>query len=156
MVVVAGISFAGSAAFAVCSGSETTGESPSGTLEGRRAEAFAAIDANGDGALTVLELDQGRDRLFDLFDGDGNGSIEAGEFCDAPLGPGAHRVGVPQRMTQVRLVRFRRLDRDADGMLSPDEFAAVTMDVIMDVRDVNCDDRIVPGEILPGEPGAGR
>jgi len=87
-------------------------------------------DLNKDGRITRTEIDQSIKTRFDTADADHNGTLDAKEFETArpkpptdmpkpPEGapPPSGPFGNPEQM-------FKRVDWNADGKLSPDEFAA--------------------------------
>lgn len=89
---------------------------------GRGAEVFAELDANGDGALSLEEL-QDRPSRFDRADADGDGVISRDEM----LAQATERAeaGVDRF--------FDRFDANGDGAVSEDEIA--------EVRDNNREDQ---------------
>jgi calcium-dependent protein kinase len=91
---------------------------------------FAALDANGDGTLTIAELKQGLDKSgivlpvdFNLLvaeiDSDGSGSIDYMEFIAATM---------DQKLYNQRDVcwrAFKMFDRDNSGKISVSEFLKI-------------------------------
>src|SRR5690606_30134690 len=115
---------------------------------------FAAIDANGDGRVTLAEYTAYGLRVFLRLDRDGDGRVTRAEFLD-PAGaaakkadPGARVFGLLDRdgdgliareeMDAARTAAFERLDADRDGALSVREFGA---------RNPPSGDPIVPPEL---------
>jgi hypothetical protein len=75
---------------------------------------FAALDADGDGRVTAVELQAARAAQIDRFDADGDGRLSAVEYRTWWLDA-----------AQARLTRqFRADDRDGDGMISLDDLIA--------------------------------
>lgn len=91
---------------------------------------FAALDANGDGTLTIAELKQGLDKsgiilpvdfnlLVTEIDSDGSGSIDYMEFIAATM---------DQKLYNQRDVcwrAFKMFDRDNSGKISVSEFLKI-------------------------------
>jgi hypothetical protein len=104
---------------------------------------FAALDRNGDGALTQAELASARTAWFATADGNGDGLLSAEELeaaHSARAGDRAARMidrmdrDGDGQLSQAELIRrggdgrgpvalFERLDTDDSGTLSQDEFA---------------------------------
>jgi Ca2+-binding EF-hand superfamily protein len=105
---------------------------------GRMGERMKALDADGDGAITLEEaLAPVRDR-FKRMDKDGNGSIEAADFA-------AHRAEAIDYWTKRIL---KRLDQDKDGKISKAEAERLPLQrfAVMDLNDDGVVDREDMGE----------
>lgn len=91
---------------------------------GRRGESMRALferyDANGDGALTQAELDEGRAAQITQFDANGDGQVDLAEY----------RALWTDAMS-LRIVRaFQRHDRDGDGQVTVEEFQRRYADLV--------------------------
>ncbi len=75
---------------------------------------FAEIDADGDGRVTVEEIEAYRAARFATFDADGNGTVSRQEFMDHAAAMAAERAGTV----------FDRFDVDGDGTLTRDAIEA--------------------------------
>ena len=90
---------------------------------GRRGMMFLKqFDANGDGKLTQVEIDETRSERFSAFDGDGDGALSLQEY------EGLWLDAMRERMVD----RFQYLDDDGDASVTKAEFqepfsAMVTM-----------------------------
>jgi Ca2+-binding EF-hand superfamily protein len=88
---------------------------PADDMPGRGPMAmFAEMDANGDGSVTVEEVDAFRTARFAALDADGNGTVSRQEFMDQAAARAAERAGT----------MFDRLDADGDGTLTRDVIEA--------------------------------
>ena len=99
-------------------------------------EGFKKIDANGDGAISKMELksglrlnDQEVEIVFALGDIDGDGEISLAEFvrlmCPAAES-GLNKFRNSFRNINEVISAFKRLDENCDGSLSPQELVAGT------------------------------
>jgi hypothetical protein len=107
------------------------------------ANRMAYFDGNGDGRVTVSELQARRAELFDLADANRDGVLDAAELNNLGPVPGC-RSGV---------FRLQRHDRNADGVVSRSEY----MDQLpfwFARADLNRDAVVESTEGLP--PGYGR
>lgn len=77
----------------------------------REKPAFAALDADGNGAITLAELENARSARFAAMDTDGNGAISATELAAAQEAELADRVAM----------MIERMDENDDGELQADE-----------------------------------
>jgi len=92
---------------------------------------FKSMDVDGDGELSRTELIKGLkdsdwsdvdvDRLLDVIDADGSGSIGISEFI-----AGCYQW--TERHVNVLWTAFQKLDKDGDGRLSAEEFSQVAND----------------------------
>jgi calcium-dependent protein kinase len=96
-------------------------------------KAFAAMDTNGDGSLTIAEVKSALDRsgiklppdldeVIKEIDSDGSGSIDYMEFIAATL---------DQKIYNQREIcwrAFKMFDRDGNGKISIAEFAKILKD----------------------------
>ena len=114
------------------------------------AAAFASLDTDHNGMLSRTEVASHPEQLITLLDADGDGTVSLDEFAGTTCGPGAGRPGVQARMMQIRKARFRELDRNGDGKLTPEELRTAQIPVILELRDVNCDGGITLDELQPG------
>lgn len=81
-----------------------------------RADAFVErFDANGDGAVTADEIEAYRLRHFSAADADGDGMLSASEFVE--MG----RMMDEERRQMRAEAMVERLDRDGNGLISPEE-----------------------------------
>lgn len=92
-------------------------------------------DMDGDGAITLQEVEERRGIVFDMFDDDQNGSLNATEYAvfdetraaDMEMNAGGHGNGQGgDRMNEGMTLAFN--DTDGDGVVSKDEFLARTAD----------------------------
>lgn len=114
-----------------------------GNANARGGPDFATLDANGDGQLTVEELQGAAQTQFEATDTDGDGALSLAELTarsaenaasraekmlsrldaneDGSLTPDEMRAPRPERAARM----FERADADGDGVLSEEEFEAV-------------------------------
>ena len=74
----------------------------------------AQYDANGDGTVTVEEIQAGRAAEFQLNDGNGDGALSLEEL----------QALMEQKRAERSAERFARLDTDGNGTVSVTEFQA--------------------------------
>ncbi len=104
---------------------------------GSVAERLAALDLNGDGAITRGEAQAAREAMFEALDADGDGYISQAETQAAQNGGRGSgqllaqadansdgRISHAEMMAQPYRA-FDRLDRNTDGVLSADEVERV-------------------------------
>ena len=103
---------------------------PAGTL-------FDRFDTDGDGQVTVKEVETVREELFLQIDTDGDGEMTR----DEALAFGAGRLG--DRVDQ----RMERLDTDGSGTVSAEEHAIGRSGVLFQRLDTNGDGVITRDEI---------
>jgi Ca2+-binding EF-hand superfamily protein len=77
----------------------------------REAADFATLDLNGDGALSLEELQAQAEARFGAMDTNGDGAISAQELIAAAEGRAAERAAA----------MIERLDENGDGVLQADE-----------------------------------
>ena len=92
-------------------------------VERRTAEAFARMDANGDGVLDREDREDRREAAFERLDADGNGALSREEFS-AQREQRAERRG-PGRRGGARMAR--RADTNRDGTVTGAEFASAAL-----------------------------
>jgi Ca2+-binding EF-hand superfamily protein len=98
---------------AALAGATLAGGGHHGRGHGGGAWLFESFDANGDGRLTQIEIDEVRQGRLQEFDADGNGSLSLEEY--QALWMSAMR----ERMVD----RFQAHDDDGDGQVTVEEFA---------------------------------
>ncbi|MGI9406787.1 MAG: EF-hand domain-containing protein [Hyphomicrobiaceae bacterium] len=76
------------------------------------------MDADGNGELTLEEVQAGRAKRFAKFDGNGDGTVDAAELKSGIMARMERRA--ERRVTKM----MRRLDANGDGQISESEFAA--------------------------------
>jgi Ca2+-binding EF-hand superfamily protein len=86
---------------------------------------FSAIDADGDGSLTVAETVAFQRKVFELLDEDGDGAFSRAEFV-AILERQAAEAGADAAQADQRRAiwtqRFDGVDYDQDGIVTTAEF----------------------------------
>ncbi len=100
---------------------------------GGAGDRFAAIDRNGDGAISRSEAEAARDALFERLDTNGDGYLSEAERTNG--GRAARQLANGDANNDGRLSRaevmalpyrmFDRFDANHDGVLSAEELAAV-------------------------------
>ncbi|WP_186766514.1 EF-hand domain-containing protein [Puniceibacterium confluentis] len=88
--------------------------SDAGAHGARAAMVFGDLDANGDGQLTQEEMTAHRTARFAAADADGDGLLTAEEMTAAAA----------SRMAERTARMIKRMDRNDDGLLSPEEMRA--------------------------------
>jgi Ca2+-binding EF-hand superfamily protein len=86
----------------------------------RMAERFAALDADGDGAVTAAELGEWREGVFWAMDADGDEALSREEFMAVQMGPGADPDSRGPRfeaMQAQKAAEYDRMDADGDGLV---------------------------------------
>ncbi|MFE8033959.1 EF-hand domain-containing protein [Thiohalocapsa marina] len=96
------------------------------------ADAFIQqLDTNGDGMVSLEEATTPQQAEFANMDTDGSGSIDAAEAS------ASFKAQVPPEMLEIMAERgmpdpgesfVKNLDKDGDGLVSPEEFAQPTID----------------------------
>ncbi len=75
---------------------------------------FATMDTNGDGSITLEDIEALRAQRFAEIDTDGNGQVSREEFMNHAAAQAGERAGA----------MFDRMDADGDGVLSRDAIEA--------------------------------
>lgn len=106
---------------------------------------FATLDLNGDGALTLEEMQSRGQARFAEMDADGDGALSAEELTAAANARAAERAAMmisrfddngdgllqqdemPTRAENRAARMFDRVDADGDGVISAEEFEAAKM-----------------------------
>lgn len=79
--------------------------------------AFSDLDINGDGQITRADIDARQAARFAAIDADGNGALSAQELIAAARAKSENRIRIrTQKMLKLR-------DANGDGVLSADEIA---------------------------------
>ncbi|ESY62329.1 EF-hand domain-containing protein [Mesorhizobium opportunistum] len=91
--------------------------------DGGARELFRRIDTNGDSKLEFSEIQAARAQMFDRMDANNNGLLDAGEVRTA-----VEQVKSKRDFQAAQFAGFQaqagRIDRNGDGKISRDEFAA--------------------------------
>lgn len=105
------------------------------------AAALSRLDTDGDQAISREEAAAGRERMFERFDRNGDGVVDAGEIQLV-----RDRIAAMARMADsMILLRSQRLDTDGDGGVSKAEFEAAGG--MFDLADRNGDGSVSAAEI---------
>ena len=108
-------------------------------------DAFRRIDTNGDRTLQFSEIQAARARMFDRLDANHNGLLDADEVRAA-----VERVKSKRDFQSAQFAGFQaqagRMDRNGDGRISRDEFAAFIPDRLLRA-DTNGDDALSISEL---------
>ncbi|MBZ9678718.1 EF-hand domain-containing protein [Mesorhizobium sp. ES1-1] len=98
--------------------------------DGGARELFRRIDTNGDRKLAFSEIQAARAQMFDRIDANRNGQLDAGEVRAA-----VERVKSKRDFQATQLAGLQtqadRMDRNGDGRISRDEFAAFIPDRLL-------------------------
>ncbi|MDJ0920533.1 MAG: EF-hand domain-containing protein [Henriciella sp.] len=89
-----------------------------GRPDGPASPRLEAFDTNGDGAISMAEIEAGRDARFAEADTNSDGGISYEEF----VAQSEQRRAERQIRRQEQM--FARLDANADGLVTPDEMEA--------------------------------
>lgn len=101
-----------------------------------------AYDADGDGAVTQAEIDEGRATRLTKFDADGDGQLSLAEYEQLWLD------AMRERMVDA----FQRHDDDGDGQVTAEEFGERTQRMVM-MRDRNEDGKLDLEDLRRGKRG---
>lgn len=97
---------------------------------------FDRLDANNDGKVDRLEIEQARDAHFARFDADGDGRVTEAEFE-------AGHAAMREQRRQARQARmFARHDADGDGVLTSEELPGQGMARMLERLDSDGDGTI--------------
>ena len=91
--------------------------------DGGARELFRRIDSNGDRKLEFGEIQAVRAQMFDRMDANRNGLLDAGEVRAAVEQAKSRRNFQAAQFTGLQ-AQADRMDRNGDGKISRDEFAA--------------------------------
>ena len=98
------------------------------------------LDIDGDGAVSKREIEAARVRFFDRLDLDGDGMIDEGEIETLRDAIMDHAAAAQIRMKTA----WRRMDADGDARVSSDEFRSRA--VLFDLADRDADGKLSPAE----------
>lgn len=114
----------------------------------RAVERIVAADQNDDGVISAEEHDAWRDGAFAVTDENGDSRVSAEEHAVAWIGPGPSRgillTECQKTEEQAQLqksLRFRVMDGDGDGAVSPMEFRRMG-ELIFSEADGNNDGKV--------------
>ncbi|MCD2171666.1 EF-hand domain-containing protein [Rhizobium sp. C4] len=88
---------------------------------------FKTMDTDGNGRLSLAEVDAWAEGVFGAMDSNSDGKLTLEEYMAVRMGPGASGTGNAKRQAQMQTSkagRFKTMDTDHDGMVSHDEFIA--------------------------------
>lgn len=108
--------------------------SAAGRGEAREMPDFATLDADGNGSLTVAELEAAHTARFTAMDTDGSGTVSAEELAAAGS----------ERMAERASRMLSRMDANEDGVLQADEMKprGANVERMMEHVDANDDGEI--------------
>ncbi|TPM07353.1 MULTISPECIES: EF-hand domain-containing protein [unclassified Mesorhizobium] len=113
--------------------------------DGGARELFRRIDTNGDRKLEFSEIQAARAQMFDRMDANHNGLLDAGEVRTA-----VEQVKSKRDFQAAQFAGFQgqagRIDRNGDGKISRDEFAAFIPDRLLQA-DTNGDGSLSISEL---------
>jgi Ca2+-binding EF-hand superfamily protein len=120
-----------------------------GARPGRRPAAaagrnFRMIDANGDGAISLAELQSARAKQLLGSDRDRDGRISRNEFV--AFAPGTRPTAAAARLARRRAALFASLDANGDGYITRAELDAALKTLFLRL-DANRNGRITPDEL---------
>jgi hypothetical protein len=116
-----------------------------GSPEERVTMMMERFDANGDGQITVEEIEIHRAERFNAADTNGDGVIDAAEFEAAATQRAADRVA--ERAAEM----FARIDEDGDGQLTADDLGG-REGRLFEHADENGDGILTEDELLNARP----
>lgn len=82
------------------------------------------VDTNGDAVISTDEAAAWQEEAFAAMDADGDGELTKEEYVAVHLGPGSGTGPRATAMTERKEARFAEADRNTDGKLALDEFMA--------------------------------
>lgn len=97
---------------------------PADPARAARRGIFARLDGNEDGVVTAAEMDGARTAAFERQDGDANGTLSAGEFLAGRSAAGAPAPPAIESLKLKRDARFLALDWNRDGVIDREEYLA--------------------------------
>lgn len=113
--------------------------------DGGARELFRRIDSNGDRKLEFGEIQAVRAQMFDRMDANRNGLLDAGEVRAAVEQAKSRRKFQAAQFTGLQ-AQADRMDRNGDGKISRDEFAAFMPDRLLQA-DTNGDGALSISEL---------
>lgn len=128
-------------AFALFTFATATAQTPGRTSP---AERFAAVDTNGDGAISRAEMETRRLEQFAKIDANSDGALTQAEMDAAAEQRKAERE---TRRTERMAARFSEADTDGNGTLSIDEFEPGSGADRFDRLDTNQDGLLTKAEM---------
>lgn len=97
---------------------------PADPARAARRGIFARLDGNDDGVVTAAEMDDARAATFGHQDGDANGTLSPGEFLAGRSAAGAPAPPAIESLKLKRDARFLALDWNRDGVIDREEYLA--------------------------------
>lgn len=102
---------------------------------------IALLDVDGDGAISKVEFEELRTRIFEAADRNHDGVVDEAELKDA-----RQRIQEHADVARARIgIAFRRLDQDGDGKVTLQEVQQRAM--MFDLLDRNGDGKLTPDEM---------
>jgi len=113
--------------------------------DGSARDLFRHIDTNGDRKLEFSEIRAARAQMFDRMDANHNGLLDAGEVRTAVEQVKSKRDFQAAQFAGLQ-AQASRIDRNGDGKISRDEFAAFIPDRLLQA-DTNSDGALSISEL---------